>query len=226
MKAFRRHFDESELQRIDGLITKFELLASRGLVTRKLDKWAAVVHFRMTQLATAQGFAFSSREVTKIKGAYFHAHGKAEREADKILERQGVSTASPAHEAMGLDERQLAMDLHATMLAIAQKVEDGIVRIFEAQATWRFIAIHVVLNAAIDDEPFREKCLALQSLERELLGVDTDARRTVLLRQLELTEARVDVELQRLLEIHGLEDTVGRIQELLTTSDPESAVYG
>jgi hypothetical protein len=93
--AFRRHFDEGELQRIDLLMEKFGLLLERGLTTRKLEKWASVVHFRMTQLSTVDGFGFSQREVNKIKGAYLHAHGKAEREADQILSRHAI-TVRPA----------------------------------------------------------------------------------------------------------------------------------
>jgi hypothetical protein len=90
-QAFRRHFDESELRQIDHLMDKFAALLARGLVTRKLGRWASVVHFRATQLATADGFAFSAREVAKIKGAYWHAYRRAAREADKILARNGLT---------------------------------------------------------------------------------------------------------------------------------------
>ncbi len=89
-QALRRHFDEREWQRVDLLMDKFAQLLGRGLTSRKLEKWASVVHFRMTQLSTVEGFGLPEHEVASIKRAYFHAHGKAEREADKILVRNGI----------------------------------------------------------------------------------------------------------------------------------------
>jgi len=71
-------------------MTKFATLLQHGVASRKLEKWASVMNFRATQLGTTDTFGLSPAEISKIKGAYFHAHGKAEREADTILSRNGV----------------------------------------------------------------------------------------------------------------------------------------
>jgi hypothetical protein len=84
-----------ERRRIDHLHDKLGSLLARGLASRKLNKWAAVTQFRMTQLSTSETFGLSPREQEAIKRAYFHAHGKVEREADKLLSMHGIVVPPP-----------------------------------------------------------------------------------------------------------------------------------
>lgn len=218
-EVFRRHFDSAELRRIDHLLKKFEVLLARRLTARKLEKWTAVVHLRMTQLATTPSFSLSPSEVAQIKRAYFHAHGKAEREADKILaQHRIVVTAEDTGTETLLETNRLTAQIHLQLAEMAANAPAGQVMVFDQQATWRFIATQVILTAELDDQPYLEAATALAELELRFIE-SAKHEQTSLAGRLELAEARVDLELARLLKEHDLDQTVQEIQAAITTAD-------
>lgn len=93
--AFSLHFSEDELAQLEELARKLDVLTERGLVSRKLEKWAYVMHVRQKQLALTPGVGGSARAEAKIKSAYLHAHAKAEHEADKLLSQYGLTLTPP-----------------------------------------------------------------------------------------------------------------------------------
>jgi hypothetical protein len=205
-EAFRRQFSASELAHIDGLMEKFSVLFTHGVVSRKLDKWASVMNFRATQLVTADQFALSARDVAQVKKAYFHAHGKAEKEADKLLNHHGLEPSQPARTPKTIDIRKLTMDLHRQLVAVSEATHGT--PLFEDRVVLRLIGTHVVLEAEVDDEPLR------QASERMADAPDSE---------LEEAEVAFERELDRLLTTFDLHATVAAIHGNLTTRDPARA---
>lgn len=101
LDVVRSYFDEHELRAFDDLAAKIVVIVENGLATRKFEKWAGVLQFRFTQLATAVSFGLSAKEVAKIKGAYLHAQGKTAGEANTIIRRSGITVSPPGSRAAG-----------------------------------------------------------------------------------------------------------------------------
>jgi hypothetical protein len=226
--VFRAQFDPDELRRVDCLMGKLEALAANGLFTRKLGKWVSVLHFRATQLATSDGFAFSAAEVARIKHVYFHAHAKTEQEADRQIARHGLRVA-PARPSLPpperVDEGRLAREIYEALAASVANRPPGTVAVVHTNATWRFVSGHVVAAAEIDDPDLFDAAFELAAIDVELEST-SDQQHDDLLAQAADAEARVDREFRRVLNANQLTDTVDRLLAKVTTSDQGEAKPG
>jgi hypothetical protein len=209
--AFRRHFSERELERVDALMDTFlHQLIPRGLTSRKHERWLSVMNFRATQLSTVDSFGLSPREVEKIKKTYVHAFMKVEKETQKILREHGLQLAAEATRKtpVVIDKEKVALDAWAEIAHATGDSGSGYLFFWEEQAIRRVVATHVVLEAGVLDEATMQASDAIAAFD----GTEREE-----------AERRYDAELTRLVATYGLEQTVDEIVASLTTERIDEA---